>query len=254
DLKKAIKNWLHNVIQSPSNPNSRVLYANTFQPIDRRFSTRVSESEVTAIIEKHKGKLDDSMLDIVSSYAVQALLEGLNEIGDELKKEKDMGVCFQIAIGVDYFIDKDREIMAFKAYQPRIPKDEEAIWRKYSNIVFEYLVADEKLQEDFMDAAKQVPNIIVGPWWQGFGSRSIARMVESMVWVSSIKNFAGGISDARYITMIGAKGESVRNGLATGLALCVSQGRLPMKVAKQYMNDVLYINPAMVHNIPLDDL
>ena len=87
-----------------------------------------------------------------------------------------------------------------------------------------------------------------------FGSRSIARMVESMVWESSIKNFAGGISDARYITMIGAKGESIRNGLATGLALCVSQGRLPMKVARQYMNDVLYINPAMVHNIPLDEL
>jgi hypothetical protein len=254
DLNKTIKNWLHSVIQSPSNPDSRVLYANTFQPIDRRFSTKVSESEVTNIIEKHKGKLDDSMLDIVSSYAVQALLEGLNEIGAEHKKEKDVGVCLQIALGVDYFIDRDREIMAFKAYQPRIPKDEEAIWRKYPNIVFEYLVADEKLQEDFMDAAKQVPNIIVGPWWQGFSSRSIARMVESMVWESSIKNFAGGISDARYITMIGAKGESVRNGLATGLALCVSQGRLPMKVAKQYMNDVLYTNPAMVHNIPLDEL
>ena len=55
-------------------------------------------------------------------------------------------------------------------------------------------------------------------------------------------------------SMIGAKGESVRNGLSAGLASCVSQGRLPMKVAKQYMNDVLYINPAMVHNIPLDDL
>ena len=253
DLKKAIKDWIQNAILSPSNPKSRVLYANTFQPIDRRFSTEIAESDVTSIIEKHKGKLDGSDINIVSSYATQAILEGLNEIGAELKKENGIGVCLQIALGVDYFIDKDREIMAFKAYQPRIPKDEEKVWRKYSNIVFEYLVADEKLQEDFMDAAKQVPNIIVGPWWQGFGARTIARMVESMVWESSINKFAGGISDARYITMIGAKGESVRNGLAAGLALCVSQGRLPINVAKQYMNDILYTNPAKVHNIPIDD-
>jgi hypothetical protein len=253
DLKKAIKGWIQNVILSPSNPKSRVLYANTFQPIDRRFNTEITESDVTNIIEKHKGKLDDSDINVVSSYATQAILEGLNEIGAELKKENGIGVCLQIAIGVDYFIDKDREIMAFKAYQPRIPKDEEKVWRKHPNIIFEYLVADEKLQEDFMDSAKQVPNIIVGPWWQGFGARTIARMVESMVWESSINKFAGGISDARYITMIGAKGESVRNGLAAGLAICVSQGRLPMKVAIQYMNEILYTNPAKVHNIPISN-
>lgn len=251
DLKKAIKGWIHSIIRSPLNPDSRVLYANTFQPIDKRLNKEVTESEVTAIIEKHKGKLDNSKLDIVSAYATQSLIEGLNEIGAELKKENDVGVCLQIAIGVDYFIDRDREITAFKAYQPRIPRDEEPIWRKNPNIVFEYLVADEKLQEDFMDAVKQVPNVIVGPWWQGFSSRTIARMIEYMVWESSVSNFAGGISDARYITMIGAKGESVRNGLSAGLAICVSEGRLPMKVAKQYMNDLLYTNPSKIHNIPL---
>ncbi|HGE70135.1 TPA: hypothetical protein ENX78_04820 [Candidatus Poribacteria bacterium] len=252
DLRKAIKEWVHNVILSPSNPNSRVLYANTFQPIDKRLNTNISESDVTNIIKKHKAKLNELEVNIVSAYATQAILEGLNEIGSELKKQNGLGVCFQIAIGVDYFIDRDREIMAFKAYQPRIPRDEEPIWRKYPNIIFEYLVADEKLQEDFMDSAKQVPNVIVGPWWQGFGGRSIARMVESLVWESSINKFAGGISDARYVTMIGAKGESVRYGLSAGLALCVSEGRLPLNVAKKYMKDVLYNNPARVHNIPID--
>jgi hypothetical protein len=251
DLKNAIKNWIHSVIKSPSNPDSQVLYANTFQPIDMRLNTEIYEADVTYIIENHKGKLDEPKVNIVSSYATQGILEALNEIGAELKKENGLGACLQIALGVDYFIDRDREIMAFKAYQPRIPRDEEPIWRKYPNIIFEYLVADEKLQDDFMDASKQVPNVIVGPWWQGFGSKSIARMAEFLVWESSINKFAGGISDARYITMIGAKGESVRNGLATGLAICVSEGRLPMKVAKQYMYDVLYTNPANVHNLPL---
>jgi len=252
DLRRVMKDWIHGVIRSPSNPDSRVLYADTFQPIDKRFNTNVTESEVNGIISKHKGQLDESELTIVSAYATQALLEGLNEIGSELKRENGVGVCFQAAIGVDYFIDGEREVTAFKAYQPRIPKDEEPVWVKYPNIVFEYLVADEKLQEDFMDAAKQVPNVIVGPWWQGFSSRSISHMIESMVWESSISNFAGGISDARYVEMMGAKGESVREGLATGLALCVSQGRLPMKAAEQYMAHILYVNPARVHNMPLD--
>ncbi|MGB9596787.1 MAG: hypothetical protein ACPL7B_10945 [Candidatus Poribacteria bacterium] len=249
DLKKAIKEWIFGIISSPSNPNSRVLYANTFQPIDKRLNTEINESEVTDIIRNHKAKLNESEVNIVSAYATLAILEALNEIGSELRKQDGLGVCFQIAIGVDYFIDRDREIMAFKAYQPRIPKDEEPIWRKYPNIIFEYLVADEKLQEDFMDAVKQVPNVIVGPWWQGFSSKSIARMVENLIWESSINKFAGGISDARYITMIGAKGESVRYGLSAGLAICVSEGRLPMNVAKKYMKDVLYANPARVHNI-----
>lgn len=249
DLRKSVKEWIFSVISSPSNPNSRVLYANTFQPIDKRLNTEVSESQVTDIIGNHKAKLNETEVNIVSAYATQAILEALDEIGSELKKQNGLGVCFQIAIGVDYFIDKDREIMAFKAYEPRIPKDEEPIWRKYPNIIFEYLVADEKLQEDFMDAAKQVPNVIVGPWWQGFGSRSIARMIENLVWESSINKFAGGISDARYVTMIGAKGESVRYGLSAGLAVCVSEGRLPIKVAKEYMKNALYANPARVHGI-----
>lgn len=251
DLSDAIGNWIHGVIRSPENPDSRVLYANTFQPIDRRLNTKVTESEVNSIIQSHKDSLSDSELMIISAYATQALLEGLNEIGAELRKENDIGVCFQLAIGVDYFIDPDREIVAFKAYQPRIPRDEEPIWSKYPNVIFEYLVADEKLQEDFMDAAKQVPNLTVGPWWQGFGSRSISYMVESMIWEGSIANFAGGISDARYVEMMGAKGESVREGLATGLAKCVSQGRLTMKTAEKYMTDTLYTNPARIHNIPL---
>ncbi len=251
DLKKAMKEWIFNVISSPSNPNSRVLYANTFQPIDRRLNTEIDKSDVNNVIKNHKSKLNKLQVSIVSAYATQAILEALDEIGSELKKQNGLGVCFQIAIGVDYFIDRDREIMAFKAYQPRIPKDEEPIWRRYPNIIFEYLVADEKLQEDFLDASKQVPNVIVGPWWQGFHSRSIASMVQTLVWESSINKFAGGISDARYVTMIGAKGESVKYGLSTGLAICVSEGRLPMNVAKEYMKDALYTNPARVHNIKI---
>lgn len=251
DLRKTIKSWIHEIIRSPSNPNSRVLYANTFQPIDRRLNLNIDDSEVTNIIKNHKARLDKSQLMIVSSYAAQSILEALNEIGAEIKKENGVGVCFQIAIGVDYFIDPEREIIAFKAYQPRIPRDEEPIWKKYPNIIFEYLVADEKLLEDFMDAVKQVPNVIVSSWWQGFGSRSIAHIVSTMVWESNLNKFAGGISDGRYVEMLGAKGESVRNGIATGLAQCVSQGRLPLLYAENYMKDLLYTHPAMIHNIPL---
>jgi hypothetical protein len=251
DLRRVMKEWVHSVMRSPSNPDSRILYANTFQPIYRRLSTGVTEAEVNWIISKHKGQLDESGLTTVSAYATQALLEGFDEIGSEIRKNGGEGICFQIAIGVDYFIDGEREISAFKAYQPRIPKDDEPVWSKYPNVMFEYLVADEKLQEDFMDAAKQVPNVIVGPWWQGFSSRSISQMIESMVWESNISNFAGGISDARYVEMMGAKGQSIQEGIATGLALCVSQGRLPMKVAEEYMSEILYSSPARIHNIPL---
>jgi len=206
---------------------------------------------VNSIIKNHKGHLGESQMMVVSSYATRAMLEALNEIGAELRKENGIGVCFQTALGVDYFIDPDREITAFKAYQPRIPRDEEPIWRKYQNIVFEYLVADEKLLEDFMDAAKQVQNVIVGSWWQDFGGRSIAHIVQSMAWEGGLDNFAGGISDGRYLEMLGAKGESVRNGLAAGLAQCVSQERFPLKTAENYMRDLLYTNPARIHNVPL---
>lgn len=251
DLRKIIKDWIHKIIRSPSNPSSRVLYANTFQPIDRRLNVYIDDSEINNIIKNHKDCLDNSQLMIVSAYTTQSILEALNEIGDEIRKENGIGVCFQIAIGVDYFIDPEREITAFKAYQPRIPRDEEPIWKKYRNIVFEYLVADEKLLEDFMDAAKQVPNVIVSSWWQGFGSRSIAHIVSTMVWESNINKFAGGISDGRYVEMLGAKGESVSKGIAAGLAQCVSQGRLPLLSAENYMKDLLYTNPARIHNIPL---
>ncbi len=252
DLRKTIKDWIYGIIRSPSNPDSRVLYANTFQPIDRRLNVNVEETEINNIIKNHKAHLDSSQLMIVSAYATQSILEALNEIGAEIKKNNGPGVCFQIAIGVDYFIDPEREITAFKAYQPRIPRDEEPIWKKYRNIIFEYLVADEKLLEDFMDAAKQVPNVIVSSWWQGFGSRSIAHIVSTMAWESSLNKFAGGISDGRYVEMLGAKGDSVRKGIAAGLAQCVSQGRLPLISAENYMRDLLYTYPVMIHNIPFE--
>ena len=99
-------------------------------------------------------------------------------------------------------------------------------------------------------SAKGLPSVLYSTV-NIFDSREAMEVEKILTGISEPDNLEL-LKAALAMDMMGAKGESVREGLATGLALCVSQGRLTMKAAEKYMTDILYTNPARVHSIPTD--
>jgi hypothetical protein len=256
-LKDAVREFFFKIIRSPkSNPKSRILYVDGFQAQDWRFSRPYSSATVDWAIHHHRDQLDGDTRNQVISCVAEALLEALNEIGAEYKKEgSDFGCCLQLCGGARHFMDWAREIQSIPEYIPNLAQDEYPVWARFPNVHFEYISAHEMLYNDMANAAKQVPNVSAGPWWHYFRRHKIARMIRDQLSMGPIRSIACGFTDARFVEMIVAKYRSMRLAVADALAMLVSDPYSTLykdvDAATQVMKEMLYTNPAEVHHIPV---
>jgi hypothetical protein len=136
-----------------------------------------------------------------------------------------------------------------------MPQDAYSLWVTYPNIHFEYIIAHEQLYKDFSNAAKQVGNISVGPWWHFFRKHNIANMLYDQLTMGPVSSVASGFTDARFVEMLAAKYMSVRHGVAAALAEMVDDPFSSMykkeEKAAELMEEILHKNPAKVHHLPL---
>jgi hypothetical protein len=255
DLQAGIKDLLRRILYSPShNPSSRVRYSNLFHPIDYRFGRPYDTSAVNTAIRFRKAFLGADDLVQLTAAATEAMLEVLDEIGADLKQAgAPHGSCLQIAIGVTYFMDPAREVQSFPVYAAGLPQDEYAVWANYPNVHFEYIVAHEQLYADLSNAAKQVGNLSVGPWWHFFRKHKMAAMLYDQLSMGPISAIASGFTDARFVEMLAAKYRSVRWAVAAALAEQVDDPAASMTwdMALGVMRAILLENPAQVHHLPI---
>ena len=255
-LKEGIKSFLMRILYSPThNPTSRVRYTNLFHPMSYRFGRPYDTAAVNTAIRYRKEFLRAEDLMQLTAVSTEAMLEVLDEIGADLKRNgAEYGSCLQIAIGVTYFMDTAREIQSFPCYAPALPQDEYPVWTNYPNIHFEYIVAQEQLYSDLANAAKQVGNVSVGPWWHFFRKHKIAAMMHDQLSMGPISSIASGFTDARFVEMLAAKYQSVRWAVAAALAEFVDDPASSMDhdAAVKVMREILFVNPVKVHHLPLD--
>jgi hypothetical protein len=255
DLKEGIKAFLFSILFSPShNPESRVRYTNLFHPIDFRFGTAYDRSAVNTTIRYRKGSIRGQELRQVCAVVTEAMLEALDEIGADLKgNEAGYGSCLQIAVGATYFMDPSREIQSFPRYIPGLAQDEFSVWANYPNVEFEYIVAHDLLYEDLANAAKQMGNVSVGPWWHFFRTHKIASRMRDQLSMGPIWSIASGFTDARFVEMLVAKYRSVRYAVAMALADLVDDPASSMKIddARGVMREILLVNPVKRHHLPV---
>jgi hypothetical protein len=169
---------------------------------------------------------------------------------------KAFGCCLQMCGGAAHFLDWSRQVQSFPSPIPRLAQEEYPVWARYRNVHFEYICAHEGLYRDLAGAAKQVPNISVGPWWHLFRRAHIARLVADQLSMGPIGSIACGFTDARFVEMIGAKYQSLRLGIVDALAALVDDETSPLhgrhEEAVGVMRELLLANPAAVHHIPLE--
>lgn len=255
-LRQGVEEFLRAILWSPlGNPDSRVRYANTFQPLDFRFAGRFDLVEVEAAIRHHKGNLDGAALRQVIAFVTAATLETLDDMGREMHQAgEEFGACLQIAVGVDYFMDGAREIQSFPRYAAGFPQDEYPAWARFPHVQFEYIVSHELLYRDLAAAAKQVGNVSVGPWWHLFRKRAMRRLFTEQLSMGPVASIACGFTDARFVEMAAAKYRSLRRALAGALGNFVSdpdswlyrQEDRAVEIAAQ----MLFDRPRAVHHIP----
>jgi hypothetical protein len=255
DFKEGIKDRLLSILYSPThNPSSRIRYSNVFYPIDYRLVRPCDPSSINAAIRFRKNCVHADDLKHLTALATTAVLEALDDIGADMKRNgEEYGSCLQMAVGVTYFMDTSREIQSMPVYAAGIPQDDYPAWMNYPNINFEYIVAHQQLYEDFSNAAKQVGNVSVGPWWHFFRNRKIAAMMVDQLTMGPISSIASGFTDARFVEMLVAKYRSVRWGIAAALAEMVDDPSSSMQedAAMDVMQSILFENPAKLHHLPL---
>ena len=256
-LQDATRSFFWRILRSPkTNPSSRILYVDGFQAQDWRFSRPYSKATVDWAIAHHRTQLDGENRKQVTACVAEAMLEALNEIGEERKNAgARFGVCVQLCGGARHFMDWAREIQSIPEYIPNLAQDEYPVWVRYPHVHFEYISAHELLYNDMANAAKQVGNVSAGPWWHYFRRHKIARMVRDQLSMGPLKSIACGFTDARFVEMVAAKYVSMRLGIADALTELVSDRYSSMYLdfdgAQQVMTELLLENPAAVHSIPL---
>lgn len=256
DLKEGIKALFYSILYSPThNPDSRVRYTDLFHPIDFRFGTAYDRSTVNTIIRFRKSSVHGDDLRQVCAVVTEAMLEALDEIGADLKTSgAERGSCLQVAVGATYFMDPSREIQSFPRYIQGLAQDDYGVWMNYPNVEFEYIVAHDLLYEDLANAAKQVGNVSVGPWWHFFRTHKIASKMRDQLSMGPVSSIASGFTDARFVEMLVAKYRSVRYAVAMALADLVDDPASSMKVddARSVMKEILFTNPVKRHHLPLE--
>lgn len=256
-LQDATREFFWRILRSPrSNPTSRILYVDGFQAQDWRFSRPYSKTTVDWAIVHHRAQLEGENRAQVIACVAEAMLEALNDIGYERKQSgADYGVCLQLCGGARHFLDWAREIQSIPEYIPNLPQDEYPVWLRYPHVQFEYISAHEMLYNDMANAAKQVGNVSAGPWWHYFRRHKIARMVRDQISMGPLRAVACGFTDARFVEMIVAKYQSLRLGVADALAELVADPWSTLHhdfdAAEQVLRELLFINPAAVHSIPV---
>ncbi len=219
-LKQSISDLLRRILWSPvSNPNSRIRYTDIFLPLNRPLHRSYDRCQVDAAIRYHKAHLTGTHLQQLLAFSATIFLETLDDIGKEIHNAGHRyGSTLQIALGVDYFMDSSREVLSFPTYRSGMPEEAFACWQAHEHIHFEYIISHPQLYRDFAHAAKQVPNVSVGPWWHGFRSDSIANLVYEQLQSAPLSSIGSGFTDARFVEMLVAKYHSVRKGLCTAFA------------------------------------
>ena len=256
-LQDATREFFWKILRSPkSNPKSRVLYVDGFHAQDWRFSRPYSKAVVDWALAHHRTQLDGENRRQVIACVAEAMLEALNDIGQERKDAgARFGVCLQLCGGARHFMDWAREIQSFPEYIPNLPQDEYPVWSRYPHVHFEYLCAHETLYNDMANAAKQVGNVSAGPWWHYFRRHKIARMVRDQLSMGPLKSIACGFTDARFVEMVAAKYVSARLGVADALAELVADRHSTLHndfdAAARVMKELFFTNPAAVHGIPM---
>jgi len=255
ELKEAIKNFFFSLMWSPkSNPNSRVRFTDIFLPINFLLKKNYDITIVNSAINHHKSCLHYNELKELTALASESMLEALDEIGLEIKLAGyEYGSCLQIAHGVTYFMDKQRELQSFIVYNNSLPQQNYPMWNYYKNIHFEYILAHEQLYKDFANVAKQVNNISVGPWWHLCRKDSMAKMFYEQLMMGPVSSIASGFTDARFVEMLVAKYQSVRWAISYALSAMVDDpfSSLHKKhdKATEIMKEILYTNPKKKHSL-----
>ena len=256
-LRDAVQAFFRKIIRSPrSNPGSRILYVNCYQAEDWRFSTPYSTATVDYAIRHHKDQLEGPMRRQVIACVAEAMLCALDDIGREYREQGErFGCCLQMCGGAFHFLDWARQVQSFPSPILRLAQDEYPVWARYRNVHFEYICAHEGLYRDLAGAAKQVPNVSVGPWWHLFRRHHIARLVADQLSMGPIGSIACGFTDARFVEMIGAKYQSLRLGVVDALASMVDDETSALRGRHEeaigVIRELLLVNPAGVHHIPL---
>jgi hypothetical protein len=255
-LKQAVRDFFYRILRSPrSNPRSRVLYVDGFQPQTWRFSTPYSIAAVDHAIAHHRDQLDGELRRQVIACVAEAMLEALDEIGSERRNHgSEFGVCLQLCGGARHFLDWAREVQSIPEYIPNLAQEEYPVWERFRNVHFEYISAHQTLYADMASAAKQVPNVSAGPWWHMFRRHKIAEMIRDQLSMGPIRSIACGFTDARFVEMLAAKYRSLRLGVTDALAelVCDPYSTLHRDVdgAVAVAEEILFRNPCAVHHIP----
>ncbi len=256
-LQEATRAFFWRILRSPkSNPRSRIVYVDGFQAQDWRFSRPYSKATVDWALAHHRTQLEGENRRQVLACVAEAMLEALNDIGQERKQAGSrFGVCLQLCGGARHFMDWAREIQSLPEYIPNLPQDEYPVWTRYPHVHFEYISAHEMLYNDLANAAKQVGNVSAGPWWHYFRRHKIARMVRDQLSMGPLSGIACGFTDARFVEMVAAKYVSARLGIADALTELVadkySSLYLDFDGAAGVMKQLLFTNPAAVHYLPV---
>lgn len=254
DLRDGVKEFFLRILYSPThNPTSRIRYTDLFHPIDYRFGCPYDPSAVNTILRFRKANVRSEDLPQLIAVVTEGMLEAMEEIGRDLRNHgEEYGSCLQIAIGVTYFMDQSREIQSFPIYAAGLPQDEYPVWSNYPNVHFEYIVAHQQLYEDLANAAKQVGNVAVGPWWHFFRKHKIASMMSDQLSMGPVSAIASGFTDARFVEMLAAKYQSVRWAVAAALANLVDDPASSLRedAAIGVMREILLVNPCKVHHLP----
>lgn len=257
-LKEAVRSFFVRVIRSPkSNPTSRVLYIDGFQAEDFRFSAPWSSATVDNVLRNHRDQLEGENRRQVIACVSEAMLEALEEIGREYRQDgARFGACIQLCGGATHFMDWRREVQSIPAPIPRLAQDEYPVWARFPNVHFEYLCAHEGLYRDMANAAKQIGNISVGPWWHTFRRNVLAGLIRDQLSMGPISSIACGFTDARFVEMLVAKYRSLRLAIADALSQLVddeySSLHNDVDAALEVARELLFENPAGVHHIPVE--
>jgi hypothetical protein len=124
-MQDATRDFFWRILRSPkTNPASRILYVDGFQAQDWRFSRPYSKATVDWAIAHHRTQLDGENRRQVIACVAEAMLEALNDIGQERKEAgAQFGVCVQLCGGARHFMDWTREIQSLPEYIPNLPQD-----------------------------------------------------------------------------------------------------------------------------------
>ena len=137
-LQEATRAFFWRILRSPkTNPRSRILYVDGFQAHDWRFSRPYSKATVDWALAHHRTQLDGENRRQVLACVAEAMLEALNDIGQERKEAGSrFGVCLQLCGGARHFMDWAREIQSLPEYIPNLPQDGYPVWSAVSARAF----------------------------------------------------------------------------------------------------------------------